>query len=39
LVEATVTNVDAFCDEVDVGIKKNMKPILFVEIEIGFQKI
>jgi hypothetical protein len=39
LVEATVINVDAFCDDVDVGIKKSMKPILFVEIEIGFQKI
>jgi hypothetical protein len=37
MVEVTITNVDGFCDEVDVGIKKSTKRILFVEIEIRFQ--
>ena len=37
LEEATVTNVDDFCDEVDVGIEKSTKPILIVEMESRFQ--
>ena len=37
LEEVTVTNVDAFCDEVNVGIKKSMKPISFIEIESRLQ--
>ena len=37
LVEVTVTNVDGFSDDVDVGSKKSTKRILFVKIEIRFQ--